>query len=90
MELSAGEIVRSKAGRDQGQYFVVLEVLDGNYVTICDGKRRKAEKPKRKKKKHLCQTGETAAAIAEKLAVGQAVTNPELRRAVGRMNRDNL
>lgn len=90
MELSAGEIVRSKAGRDQGQYFVVMKAPESGYVMLCDGMRRKVEKPKRKKQKHVQQTGEIALAIAEKLAMGESITNPELRRAVGRMNRDNL
>lgn len=86
MELNAGEIVRSKAGRDKGQYFVVMKTDSSGYVMICDGKRRKVEKPKRKKEKHLLPTGETSSVIASKLAAGETVTNPELRRAVGSMN----
>lgn len=84
MELHAGEIVCSKAGRDKGKYFVVMEA-GGEYAYICDGKLRKADKPKKKKIKHLAKTGETSETLAEKLTGGEKVTNPELRRALGGM-----
>ena len=48
MDIGPGSIVYSKAGRDKGNYFVVMSV-DGEYVNICDGKGRKIDKPKRKK-----------------------------------------
>lgn len=48
-----GTIVRSKAGRDAGRYFVVVEVVDEQYVLIADGKYHKTDQPKRKKLKHL-------------------------------------
>ena len=38
MELSAGDVVYSKAGRDKGKNFVVMEIVDEQYVFICDGK----------------------------------------------------
>ena len=88
MELNAGEIVCSKAGRDKGKYFVVMETEYDNYAMICDGKLRKVDKPKRKKIKHLAKTGEIAVAIADKLAVGERITNPDLRRALCEMNSD--
>ena len=55
MEIIKGQIVRSGAGRDKDGFFVVLEKKDG-YATICDGKRRSLEKPKKKKIKHLFVT----------------------------------
>ena len=50
-----GIIVRSKAGHDKGQLFVISGVSDENdgCVYIADGKSRRIEKPKRKKLKHL-------------------------------------
>ena len=52
-ELIPGQLVLSRAGRDQGRYFLVYQVLDDGYVSLVDGRLRKVEKPKRKKKKHL-------------------------------------
>lgn len=47
MDISKADIVASKAGRDQGQFFFVLDT-DGEYVYIADGKGRRVEQPKRK------------------------------------------
>ena len=47
-----GRVVLSTQGRDKGLYFLVLGV-DGDTVTVADGKLRRLEKPKKKKMKHL-------------------------------------
>lgn len=78
---STGDIVLSKAGRDSGRYFVVVSV-DGIFVYICDGDLHKADKPKKKKIKHLKNTGNSSEYIATKLAEDLKVTNTELRRAI--------
>lgn len=80
--MEPGDIVCSKAGRDKGRYFVVMGVLDEQYVAICDGALRKVDKPKKKKLKHLATTQATAEIVAQKLARGVRVTNPDLRRAL--------
>lgn len=48
-----GEIVVSKAGRDRNRAFVVLEVLDADYVLLADGRLRTLDRPKKKKRRHL-------------------------------------
>ena len=58
MGITAGEIVKSRAGRDAGRYFVVKEIIDDSYVLIVDGSLRKLEKPKKKKVKHVEPTGD--------------------------------
>jgi ribosomal protein L14E/L6E/L27E len=50
---ACGVVAVSKAGRDAGKYFVILEVQDDQHVLIADGELRKVNKPKRKKLKHL-------------------------------------
>ena len=47
--LVPGQIVKSKSGRDKGDVFFVVEVIDDDYVLIADGDRRKSENPKKKK-----------------------------------------
>lgn len=79
--ISPGDIVCSIAGRDSGCYFAVMTV-DGIYAYICDGKKRKTDKPKRKKVKHLKVGCGCSEYIAEKLAKGEQVTNAELRREI--------
>ena len=48
-----GRVVLSTQGRDEGRYFVVLEVIDENFVRMADGLTRKVDHPKKKKVKHL-------------------------------------
>ena len=50
-------IVRSLAGHDKGGLFCVLDE-DGPYLLLCDGRRRKAESPKRKKAVHTAAAGD--------------------------------
>ncbi len=75
-----GQVVRSKAGRDRNAYFVVMDIDQGQYLYIADGDLRKADKPKKKKAKHLAKTGILLQEVAEKLKNGKKVTNAELRK----------
>lgn len=82
MEVFAGDIVFSKAGRDKEQPFVVLKVIDTQYVFLADGRTRRVDKPKKKKLKHLLKSGHVAQAVKEKLEADMKVTNPDLKRAL--------
>ena len=86
MELNAGDIVCSKAGRDKGKYFVVVATDGSEFVYICDGKLRKVDKPKKKKIKHLAKTSYVSVFIKDKLETGERVTNPDLRRVIGEID----
>ena len=79
MEVDKSSLVVSKAGRDQGQLFYVVDT-DEQYVYLADGKSRKLEKPKRKKRKHVQQVPRTESRIAEKIRNGEKVLNSELRK----------
>ena len=48
-----GRVVLSTQGLDEGRYFIVLEVIDENFVLMADGLTRKIDHPKKKKIKHL-------------------------------------
>ena len=60
-----GQFVLSIAGRDKGRMYVVIRVLDDNYVLVTDGKTRKIDKPKKKKIKHIKLLDGKAAEIAD-------------------------
>ena len=79
MEVDKSSLVVSKAGRDKGQLFYVVDT-DEQYVYLADGKSRKLEKPKRKKRKHVEQVPRTESRIAEKIRNGEKVLNSELRK----------
>ena len=79
MELSKADMIVSLAGRDKGQLFFVVDT-DEQYVYLADGKSRRLEKPKRKKRKHIEQIPRTESRIAEKIRNGEKVLNSELRK----------
>ena len=79
MEVDKSSLVVSKAGRDKGQLFYVIDA-DEQYVYLADGKSRRLEKPKRKKRKHIEQIPRTESRIAEKIRNGEKVLNSELRK----------
>ena len=81
-DLKVGQIVRPLAGRDKGQVMVVYEILDQNYVTICDGKLRKVSNPKKKKVRHLAKTNQIVTILHEKLKNGDKVNNAEIRKGL--------
>lgn len=75
-----GGVVKSRAGRDKGRYFVVMGLKDKQYLYIADGDLRKIDKPKKKKIKHLTDTGIVLTEVAEKLKNDKRITNAELRK----------
>jgi ribosomal protein L14E/L6E/L27E len=80
--LESGRIVSSKAGRDRGRKFVILEVLDERTVVVADGDLRKVDNPKRKNVRHLLIHQGVVAPVREKLLAGGAPTDEEIRRAL--------
>ncbi len=81
MDNLIGIIVRSKAGRDKGDLFVVLKT-EGEFAFIANGELRKVDRPKKKKLKHLQKTGYVSEFIRNKLETMGKVTNSELRKAL--------
>ena len=66
MEVQIGQVVYSKSGHDKGDALMVFSV-EGEYVYLVDGRRRKLEKPKRKKTMHIQPTSYIEEETAEKI-----------------------
>lgn len=81
MEYTAGQVVFSKCGRDQGSLFLVAAV-DGEYVYLIDGKTRKLAKPKKKKKKHVQGTKVINEALKEKLLNNSYLLDADIVKAL--------
>ncbi len=81
MDIAKSNVVRSAAGRDEGKYFFVLAV-EGEYLLLADGKCRKVESPKRKKRRHVQFVAAEDTRVAEKIRSNEKITNSELRRAL--------
>lgn len=85
-EIKVGSVVFSKAGRDQGKFYVVTEVVDEEYVKIADGDLRRVDTPKLKKIKHLKCDGEIIEKLAEKFEEGKKVFDAEVKSALRAYN----
>ncbi|TDA68618.1 MAG: RNA-binding protein [Clostridia bacterium] len=85
MELRAGQLVFSQAGRDQGQAYLIWRLIDNRFVEVVDGYRRRVERPKRKNVRHVRPTSQTALTVAQKLERGEPVSNAEVRKAIDQL-----
>ena len=81
MEIEISHIVRSIAGRDKGRSFVVLDT-QGEYLLLADGRLRRVEKPKRKKRKHTELISVQISPIGQKILRGEKVFNSEIRKTL--------
>ena len=81
MEIAKSNIVRSDAGRDKGKLFYVLET-QGEYLLLADGKSRKVESPKRKKRRHVLFVAAEENRLSGKIKGEEKITNSELRKAL--------
>ena len=81
MNIAKSNIVKSTAGRDEGDLFFVLDI-QGEFLLLADGKSRRVEKPKKKKCKHVSFVGESHSVVAEKIRSSEKITNSELRKAL--------
>ena len=81
MEIAKSHIVRSAAGRDKGKLFVVLSV-EGEFLLLADGKSRRVESPKRKKRRHVLFVSAEETRLSEKIKGEEKITNSELRRTL--------
>lgn len=77
-ENRTGCLVRSLAGHDKGTYYIIIRE-DAQYVYLADGRNKTAEKPKRKKKKHVQLSYKQDDVLTAKLAEGIAVQNEAIR-----------
>lgn len=82
LSLQNGRAVLSKAGRDKGKIFLIVDIIDAQYVLIADGYLRKSESPKKKKIKHLKLLPFVSNDIFSKIEQKQLVLNHELKECI--------
>jgi len=82
-KFSLGQVVQSKAGRDEGKLYVVVDVEpDQKFLYLADGKTRKVEKPKKKNPRHLNRLNEVLEEIQTKNKARMRITNREVESAL--------
>ena len=88
MDIAKSNIVKSIAGRDAGDLFFVL-AAEGDFLLLADGKRRRVELPKRKRRKHVVLVAQSDVPVAQKIRSSEKITNSELRRAIAALSGGN-
>jgi ribosomal protein L14E/L6E/L27E len=79
-----GQLVRSRAGRDKGKYYLVLAAADEKTLLLADGRKTPVKQPKRKNIRHLQFTRQVAADLSRKRQ-DEPVRDEEIRAAMAAM-----
>ncbi|MGL4797197.1 MAG: KOW domain-containing protein [Paraclostridium sp.] len=85
-DLSVGQVIINTSGRDTGRLFFIVKIVDKDHVFISDGKKRKLDKPKLKKVKHLQKYNVLNQAVKEKLESKESITDAFLRAELTKLN----
>ncbi len=80
MEFKIYDIVQSIAGRDQGNIYIINELIDNNYVNLIDGKAKTICKPKKKKYKHIIKLGNDESEKIAELKQNNIFNDGEIRK----------
>lgn len=86
-DLSLGQVVINSSGRDAGRLFFIVKIVDKEHVLISDGKKRKLDKPKLKKVKHLQKYNLINLQVKEKLEAKESITDAFLRAELTKLNK---
>ena len=81
-ELQIGQFVRSRAGRDKGNVYIVYRIIDDRYVNVIDGDRRKLSNPKKKKVIHLVKFGDFNQTIQDEMMHQEMLNDAWIRKAI--------
>ena len=77
-----GDIVISTAGRDKDRVYLISQLIDKDFVFVVDGNFKKLVNPKKKRVKHLKNSGIKVESIAEKLLSDKKVFDTEVYSAI--------
>lgn len=80
MDERIGRVAYSKAGRDEGRPFVVINIVNEKFLMIADGDLRRIENPKIKNIKHVKVTNIVAEDVKACLLNGEMPENHIIRK----------
>lgn len=86
-DITIGQVVKSKAGRDKGRVFLVHDITDDQYVFVVDGDLRKLDSPKKKKIKHLIVFNTVIPEFKEKVENSVKINNSYIRKILEPFNK---
>jgi ribosomal protein L14E/L6E/L27E len=85
--LRRGQLVRSIAGRDQAQLYLIYNLVGEHFVEVVDGKKHPVTKPKKKNVKHVRITLSVATDIETAINQGQIISNTAVLTAIHRLQK---
>lgn len=86
-DIAKGQVVKSRAGRDKGRIFLIIDIIDKENVYIVDGDLRKLDRPKKKKIKHLIVYNTILDELKYKLDNNIKINNAYIRRLLEPLNK---
>lgn len=86
-DIAVGQVVKSRAGRDKGKVFLVIDIIDNQNVLIVDGNLRKLDNPKQKKLKHLIVYNTVVPELKYKLDNKVKINNAYIRKLLEPFNK---
>jgi len=87
-DITLGQIVISKAGKDKGNHFLVIDYKKP-FVYLCDGKRRRLDNPKKKKDKHIQTTNYIDNDVRSVLMTRCRMNNADVRKCLSKYLKEN-
>lgn len=81
-DIKVGQLVRSRAGRDKGNYYLIYDMVDEAFVRVINGEKKRLTNPKRKNIKHLEIFPVIAEELALKILSGEQIVEEEVLKAV--------
>ena len=80
-ESHTADIVLSLTGRDKGLLMLVV-AEEGDFLLLANGRGRRAENPKRKRRRHVSRQGRCDERTQRKLLENGRLTNSDIRKAL--------
>ena len=80
-ETHTADIVLSLTGRDKGLLMLVV-AEEGDFLLLANGRGRRAENPKRKRRRHVSRQGRCDDRTQRKLLENGRLTNSDIRKGV--------
>ncbi|UFT99517.1 KOW domain-containing RNA-binding protein [Radiobacillus kanasensis] len=83
-----GQVVRILQGREEGQFAVIIDIVDDRFVLLADGEKRKYDRPKKKNRHHIELLDYISPEVQNSLLETGRVTNGKLRFALSKFVND--
>jgi ribosomal protein L14E/L6E/L27E len=86
--LRYGQLVISIAGRDNHQYYLIVEIMNDYFIGVADGVKHRVAKVKKKNLKHVKIQMLIAKEIEEMILKGESITDSQVNAAIKRLKNE--